>query len=104
MPAVLGRARLGGTSAIARQCDGLELMPDAYGCQAEVWSEDSRKRKGMIMVDQAVVATATLAVDWGNTFSQLGGALGKGFLVVVVVGVGGALIDAAARYIKNRFM
>ncbi|WP_190972561.1 hypothetical protein [Bifidobacterium myosotis] len=56
------------------------------------------------MVDQAVVAAATLAVDWGNTFSQLGGALGKGFLVVVGVGVGGALIDAAARYIKNRFM
>ena len=56
------------------------------------------------MVDQAVVAAATLAVDWGNTFSSLGSALGKGFLVVVVVGVGGALIDAAARYIKNRFM
>ena len=56
------------------------------------------------MVDQAVVAAATLAVDWSNTFSSLGSALGKGFLVIVGVGVGGALIDAAARYIKNRFM
>ena len=80
------------------------LMLGAYGCQAEAWPEDGRKWKGMIMVDQAVVAAATLAVDWSNTFSSLGSALGKGFLVVVVVGVGGALIDAAARYIKNRFM
>lgn len=64
-------------------------------------------KKGMIMVDQMVAAAATLAVDWSdwqNAFASAGSTLGKAAIVMVVVGVGGAIIDAVARYIKNRFM
>lgn len=59
------------------------------------------------MVDQVVVAGAVLAADWSNLQNALlstGGTLGKAAIVMVVVGVGGAAIDAVARYIKNRFM
>ncbi|KAB7786797.1 hypothetical protein [Bifidobacterium cebidarum] len=56
------------------------------------------------MVDQIVVAGATIAVDWQNALVSTGGTLGKAAIVMVVVGIGGAVIDAVARYIKNRFM
>ncbi|KFI91106.1 hypothetical protein BISA_2069 [Bifidobacterium saguini DSM 23967] len=56
------------------------------------------------MVDQVIVAGAVLAADWQNALVSTGSTLGKAAVVMVVVGIGGAVIDAVARYIKNRFM
>ncbi|MBT1175799.1 hypothetical protein JS530_09870 [Bifidobacterium sp. LC6] len=56
------------------------------------------------MVDQMVIAGAALAADWQNALIATGGTLGKAAIVMVVVAIGGAAIDAVARFIKNRFM
>lgn len=56
------------------------------------------------MVNQLVVSGSVIAVDWSGALLSVGGALGKGIVVMVVVGVGGFLIDSAAKFIKNRFL
>ena len=56
------------------------------------------------MVNQLVVSGSVIAVDWSGALLSVGGALGKAIVVMVVVGVGGFLIDSAAKFIKNRFL
>ncbi|MBT1171504.1 hypothetical protein [Bifidobacterium sp. SO4] len=49
----------------------------------------------------ALVAT-TLAADWTGALQSLGGAFGKAVVVMVVVAIGGFLIDTVAKFIGTR--
>lgn len=53
-------------------------------------------------MEHIALASAALAADWSGALQSFGGAFGKAVVVMIVVAVGGALIDAVARFIGTR--
>lgn len=56
------------------------------------------------MVDQLVIFGSAITADWSGALLSVGGSLGKAIVVMVVVGIGGFLIDSVVRFINNRFL
>ncbi|NMM98417.1 hypothetical protein [Bifidobacterium olomucense] len=49
-----------------------------------------------------LASAATLAVDWADMLQSFGGAFGKAVIVMIVVAIGGFLIDTVAKFISKR--